>query len=352
MPALKKERTVLKKQFSKKLYENPEIITVFGGSGFVGKHLTQRLCQEGYRVRVAVSRPEPAYALKQIGRVGQCEIIYANVLYKEGIKKIIDNSHAVIYLPGTFQNKSGKTYRKLHMEGAHNVAQIAQNFGVPLIHMSALNAAEKAASKFGRSKFYGEKIVTDTHKNAIILRPSFIYGSEDHFFTKIAKIACIPGAFPIIYHAQTQIQPIYVGHVVDFIIEALKGRESSRIKSNKIYELGGPEKLSLCQAIKITLNVIQRQKTLLNLPVSLAKFAGILCNVIRKIPLTPNLYTNDQLNMLKDNWCVSSIAQQEQRTLDIIQPQTIALEAVLASYLWHYRPYGQFTDSSTADWSR
>jgi len=324
------------------LYQLPKLVTVFGGSGFVGRHVVEALTKRGYRVRVAVRRPTRAYYMTQLGEVGQIQMMAANVAMRESVARALVGADAAIFLSGLLCDCGKNTFDKVQLEGAKNVAQLCASAQIPLIHMSALTGDAPDKLDYVRTKRAGEREVLAAHPPSIILRPSVIFGSEDRFFNKFADLARFSYFLPLIGGGQTHLQPVYVGDVAEMVALGV----DAKLVAGKIYELGGPDVLTLRQALEEMLRIIQRQRRFLSLPFCLAVPLGGILGLLGKLPLMPTLATAGQMRLLAYDSIVSSQAQEEGRTLAGagIKPQ--AGSAILPSYLWRFRVQGQFATNT------
>lgn len=324
------------------LYQHPKLITVFGGSGFVGRHVVETLVKRGYRVRIAVRRPEVAYYMLQIGEVGQTQMLKTNVRNRESVARALIGADAAVFLPGLLYSSGKNNYKNVQVEGAKNVAELAASAGIPLIHMSALNADINASLSYPKTKALGEQEVQKAHPKAIIMRPSVIFGQEDSFFNKLADMSRFTWAMPMFGGGETKLQPVYVGDIAKFVVTALEGN----VPEGKIYELGGKEVISYRHAIEEMLKVIQRKKALVSIPFSLGSLIGGVFGIIGKIPMIPTVTTSEQIKLLKTDCIVSDEAKREGRTLEGVGITPRAMEAVLPAYLWRFRPHGQFAKNT------
>ncbi|EJF91163.1 complex I NDUFA9 subunit family protein [Bartonella tamiae] len=320
------------------LYQYPKLITVFGGSGFVGRHVVEALTKRGYRVRIAVRRPETAYYMLQIGEVGQTQMLKTNVRNRESVARALIDADAAIFLPGVIDSSGKNSFKNVHIEGAKNVAELASSADIPLIHMSALNVDTNTSVSYMKTKAQGEQVVQSAHKKAIIMRPSVIFGPEDSFFNKIADISRFSWMIPMFGGGKTKLQPVYVGDIAEFVIQSLE----DKVKEGQIYELGGKEVITFRHAVEEMLKVILRKKVLLSVPFSVGTLIGGIFGLIGKLPLLPTVLTAQQVKMLKYDSIVSEEAQRDGRTLEGVGITPKAMEAVLPSYLWRFRPHGQF----------
>jgi uncharacterized protein YbjT (DUF2867 family) len=309
------------------------LVTVFGGSGFLGRHLVRALVREGYRVRPAVRRPDLAGHLQPLGRVGQIHAVQANLRYPASVEAAVRGADVVINLVGVLFERGKQRFEAVHAEGAHTVAQAAAAADARLIHVSALGADPDSPALYGRSKAQGEAAVLATVPDATIFRPSIQFGPEDDFFNRFAAMARISPALPLIGGGNTRFQPVFVGDVAQAILRAVDGRA----KGGTIYELGGPEVRSFKELMQYVLAVTERKRLLLPLPFGLARFKAHFLQLLPTPLLTP-----DQVESLRVDNVVSAAALSEGRTLEGLGISPSAFEAVVPSYLWRFRKAGQF----------
>lgn len=321
------------------IYQKPPLVVVFGGSGFVGRHVAEVLTKRGYRVRIACRYPEKAYYMLQIGAVGQLQMMRANVGDERSVARAFADAAAAVYLPGLAYSRRKNSFRTVHVEGAETVACHAAKAGIKLIHISALSAGLGQATGYLRSKAEGEKRVRAAHKKAIILRPSVIFGREDYFFNRFANWARFTPAMPLVGGGAAKLQPVYVGDVAEAVARAVDGA----VKQGQIYELGGQEVLSFHALMAEMLRIIRRRRFFLNLPMPVAVLWGGLCGLVGKIPFVPVVITAGQVRRLRYDSVVSEAAQREGRSLSGMGIAPAALDALLPAYLWRFRLGGQFS---------
>lgn len=331
-----------------KIYQHPKLITIFGGTGFIGTHLTEYLAKLGFRLRLAVRYPEKAYAIKQIGAIGQIDMVRTNVCNEKQVKQALAGADVAIYLAGTFQNKSNNTFSAVHILGAENVAKLSRNYDIPLIHFSALFPEEIKNSAFYKTKQQGEDAVKEVYPRATIIKPSLVYGPNDHFFNQQAKWAMFPGAFPLLGAGKAKWQPLYICHLAQFIASLIK----KEIPLEQSYELGGEEIFTYKELVEILLTAIARPKKIRNIPSPIAYIFGSIFNIIDKFPLIKVPFTLEQVRLMQHDCLVSQKAYEENRTLCAINTTPSSLKSTLSSYLWYRRPQGQFTPETMPDWSR
>src|SRR3954449_10544955 len=310
------------------------LVTVFGGSGFLGRHVVRALAKEGYRIRVAVRRPELAGHLQPLGRVGQIHAVRANLRYPDSVEAAVRDASVVVNLVGILFERGRQRFDATHSYGAEAVALAAAAFGARFVHISALGADENAPSLYARSKAIGEKLVLAALPTATILRPSIMFGQEDTFFNRFAAIARISPVLPLIGGGLTRFQPVFAGDVAAAVLAVMQGRATRA----SIYELGGPEVMTFRELMAFMLATIERRRLLLPLPFPLAKLQASILQFLPKPPLTP-----DQVELLKVDNVVSDAARREGRTLEDLGIDPIDMAVVVPSYLWRFRRTGQFS---------
>ena len=314
-----------------------QLVTVFGASGFVGRHTVRALANRGWRIRAAERRPDLAGHLQPMGRVGQIMPVQANLRFPDSIKHAVAGADAVVNLVAILAKSGRQTFDALHVEGARAVAEAARKAGVKsLILVSALGADPKSASNYARTKAAGEAAVLKEFPGAVILRPSVIFGPEDAFFNRFAAMAQTSPILPLIGGGRTRFQPVYVGDVAEAIAASLDGKA----KPGTVYELGGAEILSFRQILEHVNTFAGRDKKLLGIPFWLAKLQALLT---APLPNALRALTLDQVRLLQADTVVSEKAQAEGRTLaglGLAQPQTIP--SIVPAYLERFKPKGQF----------
>jgi NADH dehydrogenase len=309
------------------------LVTVFGGSGFLGRHVVRALAKLGYRVRVAVRRPELAGFLQPLGQVGQIHAVQANVRHPSSVESAARDADVVINLVGILFERGRQKFDAVQSAGAETVALAAAAVGARMIHVSAIGADERAASQYARSKALGEKRVLSAAPSAVILRPSVLFGPEDDFFNKFAAIARFSPFLPLVGGGHTRFQPVFVGDVASAIVAAIEDRASE----GQVYELGGPEVHSFKELMQFMLTTIERRRLLIPIPFAVAKFLAGLLQLLPKPLLTP-----DQVELLRSDAVVSEEAKREGRTLEALGIEPLAMAAIVPSYLWRFRKTGQF----------
>ncbi len=315
-----------------------EIVTVFGGSGFLGRHVVAALARQGYRIRVAVRRPDNCGFLKPLGLVGQIQAVQANLRYPASVVAAVEGASAVVNCVGILFESGAQRFKSVQDEGARTLAAAARDAGVPtFIHVSAIGANAESASSYAVSKASAEQHVLACNPRAIILRPSIIFGPEDKFFNKFAALARFLPFLPLIGGGMTKFQPVYVCDVADAVVAGVQGKA----QAGQIYELGGPQVKTFKQLLQLVLEMTLRKRLLVPLPFFAAKIQAMF------MQLLPNpVLTVDQVELLQSDNIVSEEAKREQRTLDGLGIAPTALRAVLPSYLWPYRTGGEFAQSN------
>jgi NADH dehydrogenase len=310
------------------------LVTVFGGSGFLGRHVVRALAKRDYRIRVAVRRPELAGHLQPLGKVGQIHAVQANLRYPASVRTAMRDSHVAINLVGILSKSGAQTFDAVVAEGAATVAKAAAAAGARMVHVSAIGADSKSASAYARAKAAGERAVLAAVPSATILRPSVMFGSEDQFANRFAALARMSPVLPLIGGGATKLQPVYVGDVAVAVADAVDGRT----KAGAVYELGGPEVLTMREIMQIILRVIERERMLVPLPFIAARFKAMFLQFAPgAMKLTP-----DQVTMLKTDNVVSEAAMAAGLTLQGLGISPDSMEAVVPQYLWRFRKAGQF----------
>jgi uncharacterized protein YbjT (DUF2867 family) len=314
------------------------LVTVFGGSGFLGRNVVRALCKRDYRIRVAVRRPELAVHLQPAGKVGQIHAVQANLRYPASVEAAMRGAHIVVNLAGILTEAGAQSFDAVQAKGAQTVARAAAAAGARMVHVSAIGADDNALSAYGRSKAAGEKAVLAALASATILRPSLMFGPEDQFTNRFAALARMSPALPLIGGGVTRIQPAYVGDVANAVADAVDGKT----KPGATYELGGPEVLSMREIMEIILRVTERQRMLISLPFGLAKLQALFLQFAPgALKLTP-----DQVALLRTDNVVSDAAKAAGLTLQGLGITPDSLEAIAPQYLWRFRAAGQFQKKS------
>ena len=309
------------------------LVTVFGGSGFLGRHVVRALAKRDYRIRVAVRRPEMAGHLQPIGKVGQIHAVQANLRFPASVKAAMRDASIVVNLCGILTEGGKQTFDAVQAEGAAAIARVAAEIGARMVHVSAIGADAGSQSGYARAKAAGEQAVLETVPSATILRPSVVFGPEDQFTNRFAMLARMMPVIPV-FGADTRMQPVYVGDVATAVADAVDGRA----RAGATYELGGPEVLTMRQIIEIILATIERKRALLPVPFGIAKLQAMALQFAPgALKLTP-----DQVVMLRSDNVVSDAAKAAGLTLEGLGISPDSLEAIAPQYLWRFRATGQF----------
>jgi uncharacterized protein YbjT (DUF2867 family) len=310
------------------------LVTVFGGSGFVGRHLVRALAKRDYRIRVAVRRPELAGYLQPLGRVGQIHSVQANLRYPASVEAAMRDSSVAINLVAILSQSGAQTFDAVQVKGAETVAKAVAAAGARMVHVSAIGADVNSPSQYARAKAEGEKAVLSVLPSATIMRPSIVFGPEDQFTNRFAALARLSPVMPLIGGGHTKVQPVYVGDIATAIANAVDGKA----KAGAAYELGGPEVLSMREIMELILKITDRSRTLVSLPFGLAKLEALF---LQLAPGPFNL-TPDQVELLRGDNVVSDAAKTGGLTLQGLGITPDSLEAIAPQYLWRFRPAGQF----------
>jgi uncharacterized protein YbjT (DUF2867 family) len=312
-----------------------KLITIIGGSGFLGRHIVRALAKRGYRIRAACRRPDLAGHLQPLGVPGQVMPVQANVRYPASLAAACDGAHAVINLTGVLYSAGAQSFDAVHAFGAEASAKAARAARARVfIQMSAIGADPGSSAAYARSKAEGEARARAAFPGAIILRPSIVFGPEDSFFNRFAGLARFAPALPLIGGGATKFAPVFVGDVAEAVARLVDRGEAD----GKTYELGGPEVLTFKQLMQFTLNTIERRRLLIPVPWSVARLQGLILGLLPK-----PLLTADQVELLKSDNVVSEAAQREKRTLDGLGIAAQGIEGIVTGYLYRFRKAGQFT---------
>lgn len=318
--------------------ESGALITVFGGSGFVGRHVVRALARRGYRVRAAIRRPDLAGHLQPMGSVGQVHAVQANLRFPDSVARAVDGADAVVNLVGILAKTGRQTFDALHTDGARTVAKASRTAGVQsLVHVSAIGADTHSRGHYGRSKALGEAAVLEQFPDAVILRPSLIFGPEDELFNRFGSMARYSPFLPLIGGGRTKFQPVYVGDVAAAVAAAVEGHG----KAGTIYELGGPEVVSFRKLLDRTQDWAGHHRCYFRMPFWLAKLGAALT---APLPTTLRPLTVDQVCMLQQDNVVSDAAMSEGRTLSGLGILSAhAMDTIVPQYLEQYRAKGQYS---------
>lgn len=313
-----------------------KLVTIFGGSGFVGRYVAQRMAKQGWRVRVAVRRPNEALFVRQYGAVGQVEPVLCNIRDDASVIKVIIGANAVVNCVGILSESGKNTFKNVQALGAERVAKISSENGVAnFVQISAIGSNEASLSNYARTKALGEASVLKYFPDATILRPSIIFGPEDQFFNRFAQMATLSPFLPLV-GAHTKFQPVHVGDVAFAVEKALSDRSVSGI-----YELGGPNIETFSELMSRMLSVIQRRRLMLKVPFFVAGIMGQSLDLLKAITfgLFPNnILTQDQVKNLQ----IDNIVSTDANDLSDLEIRPTSMETVLPEYLWRYRVSGQY----------
>lgn len=312
-----------------------KLVTIYGGSGFVGRYIARRMAQAGWRVRVAVRRPNEAMHVKPYGVVGQVEPVFCNIRDDASVRAVMQGADAVVNCVGTFERKGKNSFEAVQAKGATRVARIAAEEGVAhLVHVSAIGADAASDSEYARSKAAGEAGILKYFPEAVILRPSVIFGPEDQFFNRFAGMTRFGPVLPVV-GADTRFQPVYVDDVAQAAVLGAMG-----CAAPGVYELGGPEVASFRALMQQMLQVIRRRRLIVNIPFGVAGLMASVMELVQTVTLgvVPAQITRDQVRSLRRDNVVAEGA----KGFDALGIVPVAVGAVLPDYLWRFRPAGQY----------
>jgi NADH dehydrogenase len=310
------------------------LATVFGGSGFLGRHIVRALAKVGWRVRVAVRQPELAGHLQPLGRVGQIHPVQANIRFPDSVARAAEGADAVINLVGVLHNSGAQTFQAVQAKGARTVAQAAAANGARFVQFSAIGADPDSRSDYARTKAAGEVAAREVVPDAIVVRPSIVIGPEDHFFNRFASMARISPFLPLIGGGRTRFQVVFVGDIAAAVARMLDGGA----RPGTVYELGGPEVHTFEELMRYMLHEIGRKRLLVSIPFPIARMQAFFLEM-----LPSPLLTRDQVELLKRDNTVSAEAEAEGRTLRGLGITPTGMETVVPSYLVRFRRAGQFS---------
>lgn len=318
-----------------------QIVTVLGGSGFLGRYVVRALASRGYRVRIAVRRPDLAGSLQPLGNVGQVVAVQANMRDRDSVANAVQGASAVVNLAGILRPKGKQSFEAVHAEGARAVAELAAP-EARIVHVSAIGADAKSASIYARSKAAGEAAVLAARSDAVIIRPSVIFGPGDGFFNRLASVARLLPVMPVLC-ASTRVQPVFAGDVAEAIAKAVDGE----VAGGRAYELGGPAVATMREISVDVLKAVERKKPIIAISAGLASFNAFWLEFWDKVTLGLVLpqdlvFTRDQVTLLKTDNIVSEEAEKEGRTLSGLGIQAISYDGLLPSYLVRFRKAGEF----------
>ena len=313
-----------------------KLVTIYGGSGFVGRYIARRMAKAGWRVRVAVRRPNEALFVKPYGVVGQVEPVLCNVRDDASVKAALMGADAVVNCVGILAEIGKNKFDAVQAEGAARIARLAAENGVSrMVQISAIGADMDAESEYSASKGEGEAAVLKHMPDAVILRPSIIFGPEDEFFNRFASMTRISPMLPLV-GAETRFQPVYVDDVAQAAVMGVLGEAAPGI-----YELGGPETESFRELMKRMLGVIHRRRLVLGLPMWIGRIMAFGFDMMQAVSfgLLPNkMITRDQIK----NLAMDNVVSDGAKGFDDLGIRPVAMGSVLPEYLWCYRPSGQY----------
>ncbi len=314
------------------------LVTVYGGSGFVGRYIVQRLARAGWRVRVAVRRPNEALFVRTYGDVGQVEPVPCNIRDDESVRSVMHDADSVVNCVGILNEEGRNRFDAVQVEGAKRIARLAALEGVQtLVHISALSADEHSNSNYARTKAQGEIEVKKYFPKAVILRPSVLFGPEDQFFNRFADMTKYSLILPIV-GGKTRFQPVYVDDVAAAAQLGVEGKATPGI-----YELGGPETDTLRGLVRKMLQMIHRRRLVVNLPFWVGTVIGFFLDMAQAVSMglfTNNILTRDQVRLLRND----NVVAKDARGFKDLGIHPAAFEAVVPEYLWRFRPDGQYDE--------
>ena len=312
-----------------------KLVTIFGGSGFVGRYIARKLAQDGWRVRVAVRRPNEALFVRGYGAVGQVEPVFCNIRDDASVALALAGADAAVNCVGTFDARGSNNFDAVQAQGAGRIARLAAQAGLAsLVHLSAIGADAQGASAYARSKGEGEQAVLAAFPNAMILRPSVIFGNEDGFFNRFAAMSRMGPILPLV-GGSTRFQPVYVEDVAAAAVLGVTG------KAHGTYELGGPDALPLSDIIHHMLAVVQRRRLVVNLPFWVGSVMAGVLDTLSALTLglfSNGVITSDQARQLRQD----NVVQAGAKTLADLGITAANFDAIIPEYLWRYRATGQF----------
>lgn len=314
-----------------------KLVTVFGASGFVGRHVTRELAKRGHRVRAAVRHPHQAAFLQPLGAVGQVQLFQSNIRFRSSVSDALTGADAVVNLVGILAPTGKQKFDTVQRLGAENIAEEAARRDITnVVHVSAIGADANSGSEYARTKAEGEQAFRQNVPTSTIVRPSIIFGPQDDFFNRFAAMARVSPVLPLIGGGKTKFQPVYVDDVADAVVKLIDGEGPT----GDLYELGGPEVYTFKELLQLMLKIIDRRRLLLPLPFPVAGLMGVVGDMVSAVPLVNAPITADQVKLLKRDNVVSSGGVRTFADLGIT-PET--LDAILPTYLFRYRSQGQFS---------
>lgn len=310
------------------------LVTIFGGSGFIGKYVVRALVRDGWRVRVAMRRPHTGLDLKVIGNVGQVQLVQANLRFPLSVERAVEGSDAVVNLVALLFESGKQNFEALHVKGAQTLAAACAKAGIKnLVHISALGADINSDSDYARTKGEGEALIRGDIPSADILHPSIVFGPEDNFFNQFAAMTSFAPALPLIGGGATKFQPIFAGDVAEAVAACLK-----KGTQGETYGLGGPQTYSFKELLEFVLTTVDRKRLLVPVPWFAANMMGFAGEVSGALPFVAPFLTRDQVKLLKSD----NVVPEDMKSAKDLGISLETIEAIVPSYLARYRHHGQF----------
>ena len=313
-----------------------KLVTIFGGSGFIGRYIARRMAKQGWRVRVAVRRPNEALFVKTYGVVGQVEPILCNIRDDASVEEALNGADAAVNCVGILVEDKKNTFSAVQHSGAERIGRLSNELGIKsLVHISAIGANENSNSIYSSTKAKGENAILSNFPSAVILRPSIVFGQEDQFFNRFAKMATMAPVLPLV-GANTRFQPVFVDDVA-------KAAEAAVLESvpKGIYELGGPEIKDFRELMIVMLKIIKRRRLIINTPRFIAKLMAFVLSTLQILTLglfKNSIITKDQI----ENLGIDNIVSEQEQCFENLNIDPLDMGSVLPEYLWRYRPSGQY----------
>lgn len=311
-----------------------KLVTIYGGSGFVGRYIARRMAKGGWRVRVAVRNPNEAMFVKPYGAVGQVEPVFCNIRDDASVLSVMHGADAVVNCVGVLDSIGKNTFEAVQAEGAERIARIAASQGVgTMVQISAIGADAQSESEYGRTKAAGEAGALQHMPNALILRPSIIFGQEDGFFNRFAGMSRFGPVLPVV-GADTKFQPVFVDDVAAAAVMGVTGKASG------IYELGGPDVHTFRELMDQMLQIIRRRRLVLNIPFWAARVMafGFKVGRVLSLGLVRGPVTADQVK----NLAVDNVVEDGAQGFAALGITPTAMQSILSDYLYRFRPSGQY----------
>ena len=313
-----------------------KLVTIFGGSGFIGRYIAHRMAKRGWRVRVAVRRPNEAIFVKTYGVVGQLEPILCNIRDDASVEEALNGADAVVNCVGILIEDKKNTFAAVQYSGAERIGRLSKEVGIKsLVHISAIGADENSSSIYSSTKAKGENAIVSNFPSAVILRPSIVFGQEDQFFNRFAKMATMAPVLPLI-GADTRFQPVFVDDVAKAAEAALLGSVPKGI-----YELGGPEIKNFRELMVVMLKIIKRRRLIINTPRLIAKLMAFSLSTLQMLTLglfKNSIITSDQIK----NLGIDNVVSKQATGFEQLNINPLDMGSILPEYLWRYRPSGQY----------